>query len=445
MDQRAFWSLAVLLVTWGYFFWPPFLLNFNKNKLEPKGLIVILATAIVLSTAYLILKKRGQLQRVAFTSSQLGLFCLFILTLFWVLAEPLGLTSIQQTTVILMLPIIVLTALGPYASKTLLFPLLYLLLLIPLFDQDFSNPQLIFWLGFALLFAHLRFRSHLRQIIFIGIALLAWWISMWMHASWFVFLILFVALFVIGWFMAEPEQQFNTFFFQEDQYGKRLITQSSRWLMPTLVAFSMMMISPWMADNIRTFYPLIHKKVTLMAPLGIGQWTGPFEIKNPDWAPKLRRPSVTISVEYKNTKDDSPVDLFCAYYHSDRSLEEILSSDSKPYNDQIWQAVSTNKVNITLGKLPVTAVETVLQNGIAFRLQWSWYFVSGISSTDIATLKLLDTIRLISKSAGGPGMIVLSAPYVDNKDQARASLQSFIEQMSNGLGILEQPERIKFR
>lgn len=433
MNNRAYWSLSVLLIAWIYFFWPT-LKTFDHHQ---PLLVNLLMMMILLGSAYGIYQRRAPIEQTAFSSSQLGLICLTVLISVWIYAGIVHLVPVQQATIILMLPAIVLLSCGPYVAQILVFPLLYLLLLIPLLDKYFPYPNLIVWLAFGMMFAFLRYQNLILRIVYIGFTFFLGWLSQinkldWIHPIFMVLLLLLLGLF--------PDKKEGQLWFK-GVTGKRFITQASRWLMPTSIAFCMMMTSPWLADNLRDFYLLLYPKVVLNAPQSTGPWVGPTAIKDPTWKPDFSNASASFLEQYQIPgKMMDAVDLYMAYYQSNRSINDLLNSHNTIYNKAVWKENGPSKV-IDSGFGQMKVVETLLQSENENRILWTWYYVSGFVSTDLSILKLLDAVRSIAKHAQGSGILIVSTRYFDNVDAARTRLRIFLEDIQASLTLTMQPEQ----
>lgn len=393
----AFASFIILFGAWLYFFWSSLIVFF---KIKPYPQIFIFNCFVILITLYFLYRERVALQRYAVTSSQLGLLCLFVLLFVWIIGGVNHLTEIQQTTALLILPSLVLISFGPYIIRGLVFPILFFLFII-LFFENFFNTRLYIWI-FAVI------------VVFS-----------------YVFYKKFFAL------------RFNAHFYNEDP-NKIIITRNARWLIPSLIALSMIVMSPWLSNNIREFYPLDKKKITLIVPIGIEGWIGPQLSRNSDWLPEFPKSSASISVRY--TKRFSPfyVDLFSAYYQSNRTVEDLLDKKNKLYDPMVWNATAEQAHTVTLSNAYTIAVnEILLENASGNRLVWFWYYILGIPTVDLNFIDILDKVRVISKFADGSGLIAISTPVQSDVEQARLELSSFLKTMYPSLEILQRPEKIQ--
>lgn len=441
MNRRAYGSLSAVLAFWIFFFWGTLVsLVYNRQSL----IFSLLGFFIIVAALYVIYSRLKTLQEVVFISSQFGLLVLFALVVVWTLAGVVGLPFMQKVTFILMLPAIVLTTCGPHVVRALAFPLLYLLLLIPLWDISFPFRNLIPWFAFGLMVGYLRYQSLLYRVIYTLFAVAIGIIATWRHWHWAISVIMMGILFGIGLFIREKGTIPSASKMRVDDHKSedihRIMTQSSRWLVPTTIACCMIMVSPWLSENIRDFYPVFHRSVNLVAPAGQGHWIGPQQTVFTDWQPLFKNASSSLQVQYVETPSFLPVYLYAAYYQSDRSIDELFVAENAVYDPKIWQEIESSK-RIVPSVRGLVVLESVLESQGVSRVQWSWYFVSGIASIDLRFLKFMDTVRLIAKHADGPGVIVVSTAYDGDPNEARVRLESFLKDMVIGLGIIERPEK----
>ncbi len=390
--QPAFGSFMVLFLAWLFFFWPSIRAIFLENNLV--GLKVA-TYGITVSAFYLLYLQRKVLESALLTSSQLGLVALFLLAIGLVLGEVFHLSFVVQAAVTLMLPAIVMTTFGPVVIRAFIFPLLYLMLIIPLQDNALNYRAGIVFV--AIVFFIFYWRSLKKGILLPeAMDILPWW-----------------------------------------------ALQNFRWFTPTLIAFSILMASPWLGDNIRDFRMKARQKITLRAPLAMGGWTGPLQIKNPTLQALYPNASSTLQVEYLPIADAESIYLYSAYYDSDRAVSDMLNPTNSIFDPALWKTARLATAHVNLAKNNSVAVfERVLEGENSSRLVWYWYYSAGVSTIDPNMRSLLDTVRVISKYAQGSGMIMLSTPFYGEPSDARRRLTAFLSTMYGSLDTLKRPEAL---
>lgn len=435
---KALSSCILLLLVWAACFWSSWSDYFNPKT----SLIVFFFNlAIVCATSYIVYTKRVEIKKVAVTSTQSGLACLFVIIATWIVAGVAELTDVQKSLSLLMIPAIVLTTLGPYVVRLLLFPLFCFLLIIPFYDSAFLGRFFLLWVAFGLVFSYLRYSNLLYRLIFVCFAVLLPLAIQWLNVSPLIpSLVGFAVLLAFGVFFTEPKQVYDIGA-SEEQFGKEFIMGQARWFVPSVVAFFAIVSAPWLSDNIRAFYPGRHKAITLMAPRAITGWVGPTPI-TVEWNPKFTNPSATLKVQYTDNQFQI-VYLYAAYYQADRTVDDLLNNQNTLYNPLRWPTVKTQGYSVPINdSYSLVVTETLLSNAETTRLIWSWYFVMGISSVDVGFIQLLDKVRLISKYADGSGVIAVSTEGFTEVSDGRNRLTTFLKQAYPGFELLEKPEKL---
>jgi EpsI family protein len=318
-----------------------------------------------------------------------------LMVIFFILGQITNLEYAEQSSVMLMLPALVMTAFGPLLVQTILFPLLYLMFIIPLQDETLKSRPLIVGVALLVLIAYLVYQKFYKP------------------------------------------KQAEVF----AQKTPLWISINARWLLPTFIAFSMLMISPWLGENIRSFYPVKHREIALRAPLGTQGWTGPYPVYNQAWASLYKNASATLQGKYFSETERNSIYLYTAYFHSDREFSDMLVHVNAIYDPNVWKQVSVGSVEVKLGNNQTTNVLAVtLESEGIFRVVWYWYYVAGVSTTDLVLATFLDKIRVIAKYAQGSGVVAISTTYTTDPSEAKDRLQSFLSVMYNSLDVLKRPE-----
>jgi EpsI family protein len=389
--QKAILSFVCLFVAWIFFFLPTLASIFEIKK----ALWLTFSTyGIAVVSLYFIITRISTIKTTVFFSSQLGLLCLFLMVIFFILGQITNLNYAEQASVMLMLPALVMTAFGPLLVQKILFPLLYLMFIIPLQDETLDARPLITGAACLVLIAYLIYQKFFK-----------------------------------------PEAE--AFAYKAPIW----ISINARWLMPTFIAFSMLMVSPWLGENIRSFYPTKNKEIVLRAPLGTHGWTGPYSVRRPAWASLYKDASATLEEQYFSETDKNGVYLYTAYFQSDRGFSDMLTHSNVIYDPGLWKQVSFGNTKVKLEDNQTTNVFAVtLESADVFRVVWYWYYVAGVSTTDLALATFLDKIRVIAKHAQGSGVIAISTTYTTDPREATDRLRSFLSVMYNGLDVLKRPE-----
>jgi len=389
MRQKAVWSFVFLIVAWGVYFGDVLQGIFFKS--QPLW-ITGCHWGIVIASLCLTFSQRQQFRSQLVVSSQVGIFLLFLLEVGFIIGAVFTLPFLQIVSIILMVPALVLAIFGPFICQTIFSALLYFLLIIPLqMDQIADSVPFVFMS--VVLFLLLLSQRHLTQDLKIEPPL-------WTY-------------------------------------------QNSRWLVPTAIIFGFFMTGPWLGDNIRHFYPPTDRLIVLRAPLGSHGWLGPTLVKTNTWTPFFSKASATLTAQYLSEKKDidASVNLYTAYFNSDRAISELFDPHNVLFNQKIWTEISTKIAEVTLQDGSKTRVlEMVLTAPTSARVIWYWYYVAGVATLDTMLANVLDKVRVIAGDAQGSGIVVLSSAYRDSPEEARSQLSDFMKGMYVSLEVLKRPE-----
>lgn len=390
--QKAILSFICLFVAWMFFFWPTLVSIFAVKK---ELWLTYSTYGIVIISLYFIVTRIKTIETTAFVSSQLGLLSLFLMATIFILGQITNLNYAEQSSVMLMFPALVMIAFGPLLVQAILFPLLYLMFIIPLQDESLESRPMIVGVALLVLIVYLIYQRRSKR--------------------------------------QEAETFVHTI--------PLLVSIDARWLMPTFIAFSMLMVSPWLGDNIRSFYPVKHRQIVLMAPLGTHGWTGPYPVRSQAWSGLYKNASATLQEQYFSETDRNGVYLYTAYFHSDRDFSDLLNHNNSLFDSTIWKQIDFGSTEVKLSDNQTTNVfELTLESDGVFRKVWFWYYVAGVSTTDLAIAEFLDKIRIIAKYAQGSGVVAISTTYTKDPTEANDRLKSFLSVMYNGLEVLKRPE-----
>lgn len=390
--QKAVISFVFLFSAWIFFFMPTLVSIFERKQ----ALWLTLSTyGIVIVSLYFIVARIKIIKKTVFVSSQLGLLCLFLMVIFFILAQITHLNYAEQSSVMLMFPALAMTAFGPLLVQTMIFPLLYLMFIIPLQDETLANRPLIMVIAVLVLIAYLRYQK-----------------------------------------FSKPKEA-EAFVSKTPIW----VSMNARWLLPTFIAFSLLMVSPWLGENIRSFYPAKQREIALRAPLGTEGWTGPYAVQGQAWASLYKNASATLQEQYFSETAKNSVYLYTAYFHSDRDFSDMLKRSNEIYDPSVWKQINFGTTEVKLSDDQVANVFAVtLESKGVFRVVWYWYYVAGVSTTDLAVAAFLDKIRVIAKYAQGSGVVAISTTYTSDPKEATDRLKSFLSVMYDSLDVLKRPE-----
>ena len=122
-----------------------------------------------------------------------------------------------------------------------------------------------------------------------------------------------------------------------------------------------------------------------------------------------------------------PVGMTLLYYRNQDRSKSLISSINRlaGYKDAWHETASARRTESVDGGA-VTVRETVLRRNGRALLVWDWMRVDGRDTTSAAVGKLLQARSKLLLRGDDGAAVMLSAPFDDHPDAARATLHSFL-------------------
>jgi exosortase A len=410
----------------------------------------------------------------------------------WLAAQLGEVQVVSQYAFVAMLPVTALALLGPRLAGSLAFPLLFLLFAVP-FGEVFVAPLIQFTADFTVwavratgipvlrsgtrfelptgnwsvveacsgvrylissitlgsLYAYLTYRSTVRRVLFIGLSVVvpivanglrAYMIVMIGHLSgmelatgvdhliygWLFFGLVMFLMFWIGSYWREDTSA----------------AASSTGPVPAAGAG---------ADGVRRFAPMAAAVLVLCALWPASALVGERVNHNPapvrladvavswpqapaftSWQPAYLTPDARFERAYRDA--GAPVGLTVLYYRNqDRDKALINSLNRLAAYDDAWHEIDASGRSETLAGRPLALRESVLRGPQGTLLVWSWKWIGGrYTSSDVAGKLWQASSKALLRGDDGAA-IMLSAPFDESPDAARAALRRFLAQ--NGAAL----------
>jgi EpsI family protein len=144
-----------------------------------------------------------------------------------------------------------------------------------------------------------------------------------------------------------------------------------------------------------------------------------------DWTPDYMPADATLQRSYAH--GGVPVTMTLLYYRNQDRSKSLISSINRlaGYKDA-WHETASVRRTETVDGNAVTVRETVLRRDGRALLVWDWMDVDGHDTTRAAVGKLLQARSKLLLRGDDGAAVMLSAPFDDNPDAARATLHSFL-------------------
>ncbi|QBQ54480.1 exosortase A [Nitrosococcus wardiae] len=442
---------------------------------------------------FLVWRQRATLTQLVPQPDLRALALLILLGLAWMLAQVADVLVIQQLAFVGMIPAMVCLLLGWSVTKAIIFPLGFLLFAVPMgealippmmdFTADFtinllqltgipvyrqgtffSIPSgdwsvvegcsgvryLIASLTLGCLYAYLNYYSYWRRALFIAFSAMmpiiangfrAYMIVMIAHLSdmklalgvdhfiygWVFFGIVMMVMFWIGTFWREREpvpRAIDTGAQRgEDRTGGMGFSPGVALMVGLLV----IMIWPaWGTYINRAGQEMT--AVTLEPPVTMASWQ-PIGYRITEWSPHYVNPTAEIQQDYQN--NHSQVGVYLAYYQGQKQGAELINSQNVMVVQKhpVWRQLAHQETTVNLQGKQTTVSEAHLNSAHQDLLVWHWNWIAGHYTINSYIAKLLEAgTKLLGKSREGSA-IVIYTPIKTNKEEARATMQHFLDDM----------------
>jgi exosortase A len=438
---------------------------------------------IIPVVAYLLWERRGAIRGLAPEPALWALPFIAAASIAWFAAYAVGILEGQQFAAIAVLELSLLAILGRRIYTALLFPLLYLVFLVPTGEflipylQDFtakfvvaglrltgvpvfsdgvfiSIPNgdfhvaeacaglrfLIATIAFGFLFAEFTYRSWLRRAAFVALCFVVPIIANGFRAYGIVMiahlsnnrLAVGVDHIVYGWLF------FSMVTVALMAIGL-LFRDRGPWREPSGAAFARSQpASPqrialaaglvMMLTLIAPAYASLVEAVpaapggALAAPTAKPPWTALAGAG--DWHPSFPKADERLLQTYGDGRQK--VHLFVAYYRTQSEGKELIHSGNEVADGRTWSISDHGSASLTLGGGPVQVAATRLLRGERHRLVLSWYWVDGRFTASALGVKLLQAKARFLDKHPEAAFVAVAADYLDKPAEAVATISNFL-------------------
>ncbi len=439
---------------------------------------------------YLIWRERAHLSSITPRPSVLALVALAVFGLGWLIAHSAGVQVVEQYMFVAMIPAVTVSILGLRVARAMAFPLAFTLLAVP-FGEIFVPPLINFTADFTVsalqltgipvfregtqftiptghwsvveacsgvryliasftlgcLYAYLTYRSRLRQLVFIVLAIIvpiianglrAYMIVLIGHFSnmqlavgvdhliygWLFFGLVMLVLFWVGNRWRE-----------DGKVTAQSKTASILGVAPAAAttplwatcfaaaALAIVWAPPIYLHHLeqQTFNPA---PVTLVLPQTIGPWTA----ASPSTGLKPRFPGAasTVMQEYRN--GDQVIGIYIAFFRNQHQNAEAITSLNVLADEKIqeWSTTGESRYTLHSEKEPGSVRQSLLRWGNLHMLAWQWYWIGNAQTANAYWAKWLQAKqRLMGRSNDGVDVVIF-APYDTRPDEVVATMENFL-------------------
>lgn len=448
---------------------------------------------IVLPIAlWLVWRKRHQLMATPSAPEPWVLVLALAAAGLWLVARLMSVNVVEQYALVLLLISAVWMLLGSKASRVMLFPLGFLLLMVPNGDNflpqlmnitaDFTVFALRLWglpvyregtffslpsgdwsvvegcsgiryiissVTLGLLYAYLTYRTLWKRIAFSVAAFVVPIFANGMRATLIVLiahysdmkLALGVDHFIYGWvwfgvvmlIMFAVGNLWREDTLAEEHHAPPALSPKLG-ILPAGVLLALVAVFPWYESHLNSRAPLPSPLARVSAPPGWNPTPAPVT----EWMPRWEGldDQRTLHLE----KNGDQVMLFLGWYGAQRQGAELVNFDNQlvPQKHPIWRKPTEigREVGIDGQKLDLReATVDSLVKGQRL-LVWYWNRIPGRSTTSALDIKLALGLRKLRNSDDAGAVVILASPYPDRPETAEAALRRFVADLQPGLNPL---------
>lgn len=423
--------------------------------------------------------RRDALARLTPRVSPWGLAGVAAASVLWTVGDSVHALVVQQFALVGMIWGVVLTVLGPRATRVMAFPLAYLLFAVPFGDflvvhlQDLTADMTVRLLrasgvpvfsdgvvlatsfgnfevaeacaglrfltacvAFGTLFAWIFFRSWPRRLGFIALSMVVPIIANGFRAYGIIMLARTAGIeaatgvdhLVYGWIFFSLVMALLAlagWFMRQDPPPPAADTadaaaeprfSAARLLGGTAVALVVALALPtWMTSDAAR--QVRAAGGVIQKPLALVSPDGWLPVAAGTWTPIF--PGAQQVVREAFAAKGAVVDRVVAWYPQQEQGREVVHRGNDMTGDG-WRRLSSSNEAVTIDGQPVEVRVLRLGQGEARRIVWSWYWVDGTYTGDDRVAKLLEARAVLFGGSGAGALIAVSAEYTDPLQAATA-------------------------
>lgn len=453
---------------------------------------------------YLIWLKREALANLVPRPSWWGVGVIGVAGVGWLLGYVGSVAMVQQFALVLLLQGLFLAIFGIAVARLLVFPLAYMLFAVPFglflipplqdvtaefvvkglrmidipvfLDGIFiSIPTgnfevaeacsgvrfLIATVALGTLFAHLTYKSHLRRAGFVALSIIVPIIANGFRAfgivlvaylsdnelavgvdhivyGWVFFAIVTIVLLLIGMTFRDGDPEIVTVNPDDIRAASDQIASHKRIGMVGIAAILLSVASPAYASHIAA-RAIPVSPVSLPVPEVGNGWQASKSSVSP-WMPIF--PAAHVKLRQSYQKGGARVDLFVAYYTTERQGVELISNRNHLSREKLLSRAASGTRNVIVEGSP-TSVHwaRLLGRGQRNRVAYQWYWVAGQITSNKFHAKILQAMHKLVSSQDSSAAIIISTTYDENWRNAENTLQDFLGSVTPITALLQDVSR----
>lgn len=431
---------CLLIAIWGYAFWPTLknvFKSYSATGYDYHGFIILPLVLILIGI------QNNSSFRTQFTHSAYGIAALFFAAAIWLFANIINIPLLQQIALIGMLPAIVLLACGRKITYSIIFPLLYLFMLIPFGQPLYSKLQQIFsWLivkslassGLEVYWEYNNIYVNNKEYLLTNILSSQKYITTYLCLG-----IIYAHLIT----KSIPGKIITALSFVVIPFITLFLSMYI-WVISQLPNNNLPLLS-WIACSISlTLCMLLGFKLrttkTLHSVSDKIDWRTSYSKPRTNWLPAIIFSASLIFVlpmasEYLFERATSATNKSTEYNIKKQQIAlhvDYINKDTlnKYYDNNIWQPLKTKRRNITLNNKTIPVTETILKNKQQTEIVWTIYYANGHLTNNLLLAKVLQNLHALTSHSYTASSITMATPVTTGLNDSRAKLQTFINELN---------------
>jgi exosortase A len=436
---------------------------------------------------WLIWKRREVLKQRRFAPFWPALLLLAACGFVWLLAELAEVQVVRQYALVAMIPIAVIALLGLSISRSLAFPLLFLMLAVP-FGEIFINPLINFTADFTVaalqstgipvlrdgtqfsipsgdwsvveacsgvryliasftlgcLYAYLTYRSPVRRAVFIALSILVPIVANGIRAYMIVMIGHLIGMehavgvdhLIYGWMffgLVMFVMYWIGSFWREDQNESHPAVTAAASESHEIHASGRVLAATLSVVICMAVWPTFAKHIQQSGfnPLSPelagfqGRWheAAPFT----QWKPNFFPPKTEFTRSFEHNGMKAGVTVL--YYRNQNQASRLISSENRLVESKagsMWRSSGTSAIRERIADRQLALRESRIQGPSGPLLVWHWYWIDGRLLTNDYIGKLLQAKEKILMKGDDGAAIFAFAPYVEDPHEARKVLRDFL-------------------
>jgi exosortase A len=439
-------------------------------------------------SAWLIWRQRHVLATIEPSVSLTGLIMVALVAGIWMLGAVASIAVVQDFAAIGLIPLSIWGILGTLTVRAILFPLGYLLFLVPFGEflipplmeftaemtvaavrlsgvaiyQDglyFAIPNgsfriieacsgirmLMAGVAVGALFAYLNFRSWRRRVLFllgvVFLAIIANWVRAYIivmvaHFSgmdlvadhvWLGYVVFAIVITIMLWVGSRYSDIDRDIEIDSDVTPEPSPGSSTFGgaLIGAGVIVAVVVSAPLFATTVMERAAQTINHPVASLPGGHVGWSGPGALVD-DWQPEFQGDLMTQAGRYQG--EAAAVDMYIISYQSLSQQSELINATNRIFNPEKWMLISeTSGAADSAAGESIAYFETEIQDfaGIK-RLVRHWYVVDGVPYNSRITVKLIELSNTLAGRPTAVGVVAVSTRFDGNAEQAARVLDTFL-------------------